>query len=125
MEDDTKKETKPANDITQDAKQRRRYVQSGKGPGEFGPDYSHRKRYQLGEVEIPAGWPSEDDDPMRKPYEPYPIEPWIAPEKDEEGYPYRKNKERDRYYNIPIKPERDIPPQPVYVPSDENDDESA
>ena len=23
-------------------------VQSGTGPGEFGPDYSHRKRYQLG-----------------------------------------------------------------------------
>ena len=31
-----------------DEKAKRDAVQSGKGPGEFGPDYSHRKRYQLG-----------------------------------------------------------------------------
>ena len=29
-------------------KAKRDAVQSGKGPGEFGPDYSNRKRYQLG-----------------------------------------------------------------------------
>ena len=29
-------------------KAQRDAVQSGKGPGEFGPDYSDRKRYQLG-----------------------------------------------------------------------------
>ena len=29
-------------------KQRKNYTQSGKGPGEFGPDYSDRKKYQLG-----------------------------------------------------------------------------
>ena len=31
-----------------DEKAQRDAVQSGTGPGEFGPDYSHRKRYQLG-----------------------------------------------------------------------------
>jgi len=31
-----------------DEKAQRDAVQSGKGPGEFGPDYSDRKRYQLG-----------------------------------------------------------------------------
>ena len=29
-------------------KAKRDAVQSGKGPGEFGPDYSDRKKYQLG-----------------------------------------------------------------------------
>ena len=120
---------------TQDAKDRQRHRQSGKSMGEFGENYSYRKQYQhdyhdssgvkwIEPTITPqgkpiSGWPSEDDDPKR--YEPHPIEPWIAPEKDEEGYPYRKNKERDRYYNIPITPERDIPPDPVYVP-DKNDE---
>ena len=27
---------------------KKRYSQSGTGPGEFGPDYSERKKYQLG-----------------------------------------------------------------------------
>ncbi len=27
---------------------KKRYSQSGTGPGEFGPDYSDRKKYQLG-----------------------------------------------------------------------------
>ena len=31
-----------------DEKAQRDAVQSGKGPGEFGPDYSDRKKYQLG-----------------------------------------------------------------------------
>tara|TARA_Y100001951_G_scaffold77871_1_gene65280 strand:- start:102 stop:404 length:303 start_codon:yes stop_codon:yes gene_type:complete len=31
-----------------EVKAQRDAVQSGKGPGEFGPDYSDRKRYQLG-----------------------------------------------------------------------------
>jgi len=102
MADDTKKETKPTDDITNDAKQRRRYTQSGKGPGEFGPDYSPRKRYQLGEVPIP-GWPSDSDNGepgKRTPYEPHPIEPFVAPKKDHEGHEYTTDK--DRYYNIII-----------------------
>ena len=76
-----------------DEKAKRNAVQSGKGPGEFGPDYSHRKRYQLGEV------------PVRKQYEPHPIEPWTAPKKDNEGYEYRKS-------------DRDIPPAPVFKDPD-------
>ena len=28
--------------------ERKKYTQSGEGPGEFGPDYSERKKYQLG-----------------------------------------------------------------------------
>ena len=31
-----------------DEKAKDNAVQSGKGPGEFGPDYSDRKKYQLG-----------------------------------------------------------------------------
>ena len=31
-----------------DEKAKQDAVQSGKGPGEFGPDYSDRKKYQLG-----------------------------------------------------------------------------
>ena len=31
-----------------EGKERTKYTQSGTGPGEFGPDYSDRKRYQLG-----------------------------------------------------------------------------
>ena len=36
-------------------------VQSGKGPGEFGPDYSERKRYQL-------GYGNESPSPLLKEY---------------------------------------------------------
>ena len=31
-----------------ESKEREKYTQSGTGPGEFGPDYSDRKKYQLG-----------------------------------------------------------------------------
>ena len=31
-----------------ESKEKAKYTQSGKGPGEFGPDYSDRKKYQLG-----------------------------------------------------------------------------
>ena len=135
MADDTKKETKPTDDmITQDAKDRQRHRQSGKSMGEFGENYSYRKRYQhdyhdssgvkwveptiTPQGKPLSGWPSEDDDPKR--YEPHVIEPFVVPNKDHEGHEYTTD--RDRYYNIPIKPERDIPPRPVYVP--DKDDES-
>ena len=36
-------------------------VQSGKGPGEFGPDYSDRKKYQL-------GYGNESPSPLLKEY---------------------------------------------------------
>ena len=123
---------------TQDAKDRQRQRQSGKSMGEFGENYSYRKRYQhdyhdssgVKWVEpsitpqgksLQLGWPSdgEDDEPMKKHYEPYVIEPFIAPDKDHEGYDYTTDKEReelekDRNYNIPIVPEKDIPPEPVH-----------
>jgi len=39
--------------------ERKRYTQSGKGPGEFGPDYSDRKKYQI-------GYGNESPSPMLK-----------------------------------------------------------
>lgn len=44
-----------------DEKAQRDAVQSGKGPGEFGPDYSDRKRYQL-------GYGNESPSPLLKEY---------------------------------------------------------
>ena len=59
---------------------KKRAVQSGKGPGEFGPDYSERKRYQL-------GYGNESPSPLLKEYldnvgvyEPHVIEPYHAGE---------------------------------------------
>jgi hypothetical protein len=92
-----------------DAKAQRDAVQSGKGPGEFGPDYSDRKKFHLdyhADWEHPthdtmgkplqSGWPSdgEDDEPMKKHYEPYVIEPFIVPDKDHEGYEYTTDEDR-------------------------------
>ena len=63
-----------------EAKAQRDAVQSGKGPGEFGPDYSERKRYQL-------GYGNESPSPLLKEYldnagvyEPHVIEPYHAGE---------------------------------------------
>ena len=42
-----------------DEKAKNDAVQSGKGPGEFGPDYSDRKKYQL-------GYGNESPSPMLK-----------------------------------------------------------
>ena len=112
MADNTKKETKTTDDITQDAKQRRHYTQSGKGPGEFGPDYSYRKEYHMrkkppytphvrehfGDLgrEYHTFEPNEAHNTQQPPldikpkerqqYDPHPIEPWVAPKKDHEGY---------------------------------------
>ena len=44
-----------------DEKAQRDAVQSGKGPGEFGPDYSERKKYQL-------GYGNESPSPLLKEY---------------------------------------------------------
>ena len=85
---------------TQDAKDRLRHRQSGKSMGEFGENYSYRKRYQhdyhdssgvtwvepnitpLGKP-IQSGWPSDNDEgrnPIRKKYEPHVIEPFVSEE---------------------------------------------
>jgi len=103
-----------------EAKERKKYTQSGRGPGEFGENYSYRKRYQhdyhdssgvkwvepnitpLGNP-LP-GWPSdgEDDEPIRKHYDPHVIEPFVPPD---EGHEYTTDKEREEFekdinYNI-------------------------
>ena len=118
MATDTKEETKTTDDvITQDAKQRRRYTQSGKSMGEFGPDYSYRKEYQMrkppysphvreyhGDLgrEMTTDFTTNEAHSTQQPpldiqptsrYDPHPIEPWVAPKKDHEGY----TKEDDSY----------------------------
>ncbi|SVC52877.1 uncharacterized protein METZ01_LOCUS305731 [marine metagenome] len=60
-------------------KAKRDAVQSGKGPGEFGPDYSDRKRYQLGhgnESPSPALKKVLDELREQSPYAPHVIEPY-------------------------------------------------
>ena len=47
-----------------DAKAQRDAVQSGKGPGEFGPDYSDRKRFHL---DYHADWEHPTITPLGKP----------------------------------------------------------
>ena len=113
--------------ITQDAKDRQRQRQSGKSMGEFGENYSYRKRYQhdyhdssgvkwvepniTPQGKSLQGWPSdgEDDEPMKKPYAPHVIEPFMPPkEKDQEEL------DKDRNYKIPIVTDKDIPPAPVH-----------
>jgi len=78
-----------------DTKAKQDAVQSGKGPGEFGPDYSDRKKFHLdyhADWEHPTitplgkslqpGWPSDDDNPKR--YVPHVIEPYVAEEDEKE-----------------------------------------
>ena len=65
-----------------DEKAKQDAVQSGKGPGEFGPDYSDRKKYQLGYGnESPSPILKEflntiGRNPRESPYEPHVIEPY-------------------------------------------------
>ena len=74
-------------------KAKRDAVQSGKGPGEFGPDYSDRKKYHL---DYHANWEHPTHDTMGKPLmkrtpypthviEPYNMDPDFGPDqlKDE------------------------------------------
>ena len=66
-----------------DAKAQRNAVQSGKGPGEFGPDYSDRKKFHL---DYHANWEHPTHDTMGRPLlkrTPYPvhvIEPFVSEE---------------------------------------------
>ena len=74
-------------------KERKKYTQSGGGPGEFGPDYSDRKQYHL---DYHANWEHPTHDTMGKPLlkrtpypahviEPYNMDPDFGPDqlKDE------------------------------------------
>ena len=85
---------------TQDSKDRQRHRQSGKSMGEFGENYSYRKRYQHDYHDssgvkwvdptitpqgkpLHPGWPSDDDEgrkPIRKEYDPHVIEPYVCEE---------------------------------------------
>ena len=70
---------------TQDAKDRQRQRQSGKSMGEFGENYSYRKRYQHDYHDSSGGeWVEPNITPQGKPikYDPYVIEPFIVPEKE-------------------------------------------
>ena len=80
--------------------------------------YSWRKRYQRGYGEESASPALKKVLDSRK-KRPYAIEPFVTLEKDHEGHEYTTDKEReelekDRNYNIPIVPEKDIPPAPVH-----------
>ena len=65
---------------------KKRAVQSGKGPGEFGPDYSDRKKYQLGHGnESPSPVLKEflvntHRNPRESTYVPHVIEPYKTEE---------------------------------------------
>ena len=78
-----------------DAKAQRNAVQSGKGPGEFGPDYSDRKKFHL---DYHANWEHPTHDTMGKPLlkrTPYPahvIEPFVTEEEEDEQNSW-KNKD--------------------------------
>jgi len=50
-----------------DAKAQKDAVQSGKGPGEFGPDYSDRKKFHL---DYHADWEHPTHDTMGRPLHP-------------------------------------------------------
>ena len=50
-----------------DAKAQKDAVQSGKGPGEFGPDYSDRKQFHL---DYHANWEHPTHDTMGRPLHP-------------------------------------------------------
>jgi hypothetical protein len=79
-----------------DEKAQRDAVQSGKGPGEFGPDYSDRKKFHL---DYHADWehPTHDTmgNPLQQRYTPHVIEPFVVPKKDHEGYNYTTDKDRE------------------------------
>ena len=70
-----------------ESKERAKYTQSGTGPGEFGPDYSDRKKYQLGygnESPSPAlknYLNTADRNPRVSTYQPHVIEsPFMDPD---------------------------------------------
>ena len=83
---------------TQDAKDRQRQRQSGKSMGEFGENYSYRKKYQH-DYHDSSGvkWIEPNITPQGESIYPRPIEERIIDqEKDHEGYDYEPDRNRDR-----------------------------
>jgi len=101
-----------------DEKAKKDAVQSGKGPGEFGPDYSDRKQYHL---DYHADWENPTHDtmgrPLRSPYPSHVIDAYMEPikrsrttpltkeeieyrheqlKKDHEGYEYESDRNTGR-----------------------------
>ena len=94
-------------------KAKRDAVQSGTGPGEFGPDYSDRKKYQL-------GYGNESPSPMLKDFlvnthrnpreSPYPshvIEAYMEPIKRSRTTPLTKEEIEMRHTELKRKQEED------------------
>jgi len=103
---------------TQDAKDRQRQRQSGKSMGEFGENYSYRKRYQhdyhdssgvkwvepniTPQGKSLLGWPSdgEDDEPMRKRYDSHVIEPFVPPKEEDQEEQEEESKKNEMLKNL-------------------------
>ena len=89
-----------------DEKAQRDAVQSGKGPGEFGPDYSDRKKYQLGygnESPSPAlkeFLVNTDRNPRRSPYPSHVIEAYMEPIKRSRTTPLTKEEIEMRHAEL-------------------------
>ena len=94
-------------------KAKRDAVQSGKGPGEFGPDYSDRKKYQLGygnESPSPAlkeFLVNTDRNPRRSPYPSHVIEAYMEPIKRSRTTPLTKEEIEMRHAELKRKQEED------------------
>ena len=83
-----------------DEKAKDNAVQSGKGPGEFGPDpfYSDRKRYHLTHGEPPLV--TTDRNPRRSPYPTHVIEEYRAPIKRARTTPLTKEEIEGRHAEL-------------------------
>jgi len=81
---------------TQDAKDRQRQRQSGKSMGEFGENYSYRKRYQH-DYHDSSGvkWIEPNITPQGESLYPRPIEERIT-NTDHEGYEYESDRNTGR-----------------------------
>ena len=92
-------------------KAKRDAVQSGKGPGEFGPDYSDRKKYQLGYGnESPSPVLKEflvntHRNPRQPPYPTHVIEEYRAPIKRSRTTPLTKDEIEWRHAELKRKQE--------------------
>jgi len=88
-------------------KAKRDAVQSGKGPGEFGPDpdYSDRKRYHLTHGEPPLV--NTDRNPRRSPYPSHVIEAYMEPIKRSRTTPLTKEEIEMRHAELKRKQEED------------------
>ena len=94
-----------------ESKEKEKYTQSGTGPGEFGPDYSDRKKYQLGygnESPSPAlkeFLVNTHRNPRQSPYPTHVIEEYRAPIKRSRTTPLTKDEIEWRHAELKRKQE--------------------